>query len=271
MPSDNLSRVKITHLKKWGRNIVSFFTERPEKFSFKSGQFVRICPESNLTLNTNPVWRAQSIASSPDDKFLEFLVVFGKTGDFSQLSANLKPGDYFLLEKNNYGYLTLDRFSKEGDLWLIASGTGLAPFLSIIRDFSTLNKFNRVNLIHTVRNKDNLVYHNEIMQLKLAPNFFENKNKITYLPVVTREIVDVVGLIQGRKFEYISSGEHITSLLKSGKLETVTNCKFTTKESKVMICGNPQMIKETRSHLKEIGFVTSKRNTPGQIAVENYW
>lgn len=240
---------------------------------FKAGQFARISPETNPKnhLKNDLIWRAQSISSGPLDVFLEFLIVFGGEGEFSQECAKLKKNDSLFIDNQSYGFLTLERFSNMGDLWLFASGTGIAPFLSIIKDVDALKKFNRVNLVHSVGHSKSLAHYKEFLNIKTISKSVLNQKLLTYLPIVTQQVTPLLGLINGKEIKYKSLKKRFTSMLVSGELEHLAECKLSVKMSKIMICGNPEMIKDTRNFLKPLGFVTSKRNTPGEIAVENYW
>ena len=175
------------------------------------------------------------------------------------------------LDNQNYGYLTLDRFPNTGDLWLFATGTGIAPFVSIVKHFQALKNFKTINLVLSLSNALSLNYYNEFLHLNTILKHPEIKKKLTFLPVITRELTTLQALIKGEKINYNSSNKRLTKMLTDGELEEKVKCELSLTESKIMLCGNPQMIKDTRDILKNLGFKTSKRSSPGQIAVENYW
>ena len=175
------------------------------------------------------------------------------------------------LDNQNYGYLTLDRFPNRGDLWLFATGTGIAPFVSIVKHFQALKNFNTINLVLSLSNALSLNYYNEFLHLNTILKHPEIKKKLTFLPVITQELTTLQALIKGEKINYNSSNKRLTKMLTDGDLEEKVKCELSLTESKIMLCGNPQMIKDTRDILKNLGFKTSKRSSPGQIAVENYW
>jgi len=253
--------------------MVHIRTNRPAEFVFIPGQFARISSEKRTSVNSNsePIWRAQSITSGPHDKFLEFFIILGEDGQFSKELQKLKIGDNLFLDNQNYGYLTLDRFPSAGDLWLFASGSGIAPFVSILKHFQALKNFKTVNLVLSLRDALSLTYYNDFLDLNDIAKHPEIKKKFTFIPIITQEITTVKGLVRGKNISYNSSKKRFTSMLTDGRLEELIHCKLSLKESKIMLCGNPLMIKDTRNILKNLGFKSSRKNIPGEIAVENYW
>ncbi len=273
MTPKNSTKVKITYLKNWANNLVCIRTFRPKGYFFKPGQFARISATrvTSVSLNAKLIWRAQSITSCPMDEFLEFLIILGDEGDFSNECNCLSLKDSLFLDNQNYGYLTLDRFPRSGDLWLFASGSGIAPFISIIKSFRDLEEFNRINIVHSLKEGKDFTNYLEFLNFDFFLRGSKLIKKFTYLPIVTRENVQLHGLVNGEKIRYKSPMKRFTLLLKNGELENMIKCKLSLSESKIMICGNPGMIKDTRSLLKSFGFTSSRKNQPGQIAVENFW
>jgi ferredoxin--NADP+ reductase len=268
----NSTLIEVIKIKNWSNRLIYLRTNRPEGFVFTSGQFARISTKKiQSTKNENLVWRAQSITSCSTDKFLEFLIIIAKNGEFSKDLVKLDEGDTLFLDNQNYGYLTLERFLNVGDLWLFATGTGIAPFVSIIKNVQALKKFNKINLIHSISDVASLSYYNEFLNFDLFCNYSEIKKKLTYLPIITQQKTKLQGFVSGEKITFESLKVRFTSMLVNGELEKFVKCELSVKESKIMICGNPEMVKDTRDILKSLGFVTSRRNSPGQIAVENYW
>ena len=160
---------------------------------------------------------------------------------------------------NRVGFLTLDRFPDGRDLWLLATGTGIAPFLSILQDFQAWQRFERIILVYSVREARELAYQQLIAELPQREYLEGLGSKLLYLPVVTRE--QVPGALHAR----------ITTLIESGELERAADLQLTPEHSRIMLCGNPQMIEDTRAVLKARDLNLALTRKPGQVAVENYW
>jgi ferredoxin--NADP+ reductase len=253
-----VTSVRITSIYRWTDHLFSFKTERPAGFKFTAGQFARlglpVAPGSS-----DLVWRAYSIASGPYDDELEYYSIVVPDGAFTSQLKTLKVGDALLMERQNHGFLTIDRFALTGDLWMLASGTGLAPFLSILQDPQAWEAFDRLILVHSVRAQAELAYKDWIEALPQDPVFGEwAADKLIYQPVVTREATTYPAL-------------RIPSLIDSGELAQLIGRPLTPEVAKCMLCGNPEMVTETRNSLKKHGFVSARSSRPGQIATENYW
>ncbi len=203
------------------------------------------------------------MVSSPYDEHLEFFSIVVPDGAFTTHLNQLKVGDTIFVDKTNFGFLTTARFESGNDLWLLGSGTGLAPFISILHDPATWEQFQNIILVHSARTAEELVYQETIHGLNTHPMLLELvdnlPNRFQYIPVVTREVV--AGTL----------GQRITSLLTDGQLLEKSGLKFSQEDSRFMICGNPDMVTDIRNTLKTMGFGPARRNKPGEIAVENYW
>lgn len=248
---------KVTYIKKWTDHLFSFRTTRYEGFKFIPGQFARLGVNKE---DGSIVWRAYSIVSADYDEELEFYSIVVPDGEFTQRLKKLKIGDTIYVDKTNYGLLTTDRFENGKHLWLLSTGTGLAPFISIMFDFHIWEQYEKIILVHCARNKEELAYQD------LINNFYTNEfyadfvyNKLIYVKILTRENngADLYG--------------RITDLLKNKKLEEFVNIPINVEDSRLMICGNPQMVDDTRKILGERDLVISRRGKPGNMAVENYW
>ena len=231
-------------------------TTRDRGFRFRAGQFARL---GVVKADGTTVWRAYSMVSSPFDEFLEFFSIVVPDGEFTSELSRLKPGDCLLVERQAFGYLTLDRFVDGRDLWLLSTGTGVAPFLSILQDFEVWEKFERIILVYSVREGRELAYQALIEGLTQRDYLAEYAHKFRFIPTVTRE--QHPAALNGR----------ITTLIENGELERAANVTLTPEHSRVMLCGNPQMIDDTRKLLKAKGLQLSLTRRPGQVAVENYW
>jgi len=237
----------------------SLFTLRAGRdtgFRFRAGQFARL---GVTKADGAVVWRAYSMVSSPYDEFLEFFSIVVPGGEFTTELSRLREGDSLLVDRQAFGYLTLDRFIGGRDLWLLATGTGVAPFLSILQDFEAWERFERIILVYSARQVVELAYRELIAGLGERDYLAEYAHKLQFIPTVTRE--QCPGMLSGR----------ITRLIESGELERVAGVALTPEHSRVMLCGNPQMIDDTRAVLKQRNLHLSLSRRPGQVAVENFW
>lgn len=237
-------------------SLFTFRATRDPGFRFRAGQFARL---GVTKADGSSVWRAYSMVSSPYDEFLEFFSIVVPGGEFTSELSRLKAGDSLSVDRQSFGYLTLDRFVDGRDLWLLATGTGIAPFLSILQDFEVWEKFERIVLVYSARAYKELAYQDLINGLLDREYLAQYKGKLVYLPIVTREVVH--GVLNGR----------ITTLIENGQLEAAAGIELNAEHSRVMVCGNPQMIDDTRALLKARGMQLSLTRRPGQVAVENYW
>ncbi|CAM8647151.1 Hmp Flavodoxin reductases (ferredoxin-NADPH reductases) family 1 [Burkholderiales bacterium] len=256
--SDKTQEVEVTWVHRWTDHLFSFRTTRPAGFRFSPGQFARLGIKAEKSDEAPSIWRAYSLVSGPYDEYLEYYSIVVPDGAFTSRLCTLEPGHTIWMELQNHGFLTLDRFPLEGDLWMLASGTGLAPFLSILADPVAWESFDRLLLIHSVREAQELAYRAQIESLGEHPVFGEWASRLRYQPVVTRE-----------KTEY--PNERLPALIASGALEASLATELTLARSKLMLCGNPEMVKDTREALQAKGFVSARSSRPGQIATENYW
>lgn len=248
---------KITELKQWTDHLFSFKITRNEAFKFIPGQFARL---GVIKDDGNFVWRPYSIVSADYDEELEFYSIIVPDGEFTQTLKNLKVGDDIYIDKTNYGLLTTDRFENGKHLWLLSTGTGLAPFISILYEFGIWEQYDKVILVHCAREAAELTYQDTINEFYTHEYYAEmTKDKLVYVKILTREALG--GDLYGR----------ITSLIDNGGLEELVNIPITVENSRIMICGNPEMVDDTRKLLAKRGLTISRRGNPGNMAVENYW
>lgn len=237
-------------------SLFSLRTTRDSGFRFRAGQFARL---GVTKADGSVVWRAYSMVSSPFDEHLDFYSIVVPGGEFTSELSRLREGDELLIDRQAFGYLTLDRFVDGRDLWLLATGTGVAPFLSILQDFEAWERFDSIKLVYSVRESRELAYQSLIAGLEQREYLAEYAGKLQFIPVVTRE--QHPGALNGR----------ITTLIENGELERAAGLELTPEHSRVMLCGNPQMIDDTRQVLKARGMNLSLSRRPGQVAVETYW
>ncbi|EFF83426.1 oxidoreductase NAD-binding domain protein [Acinetobacter haemolyticus ATCC 19194] len=253
MSIEKFSVEKVLSVHRWTNTLFSFTMTRPAHFKFTAGQFARI----GLMVDGELVVRAYSVVSSPFDETLEFFSIVVPEGAFTSNLQHLKVGNELYLEKISYGYLTLARYQQPlpKDLWLLATGTGLAPFLSMLQDFETWNKYQHINLVYSVRTASELAYVERIQEI--AATFGEGHLGFQFVPIITRD--------PNAKLH-----DRLPILIANGQLEKVVGLEFNPETSHVMLCGNPQMVDDTKEALKQRG-LTMNRRGEGNIAVENYW
>ncbi|AWA48697.1 MAG: ferredoxin--NADP(+) reductase [Acinetobacter sp. GWC1_38_13] len=244
---------KVLSVHRWAHNLFSFTMTRPAHFKFTAGQFARI----GLMVNGELVVRAYSVVSSPFDENLEFFSIVVPDGAFTSNLQHLEIGDELYLDKTAYGYLTLARYQLPlaHDLWLLATGTGLAPFLSMLQDFETWTKYQHIHLIYSVRSTAELAYVDRIQEI--AESFGEGHTGFKFVPIITRD-------------PNATLHDRLPVLIENGELEKVVGLSLNPATSHVMLCGNPQMVEDTKDALKQRG-LTMNRRGEGNIAVENYW
>jgi ferredoxin--NADP+ reductase len=257
MSDDKYTTETITDVRSWTDGLFSFRTTRDRGYRFVPGQFARLGVSGAAEGST--VWRAYSIASAAHDEHLEFFSVVIPGGQFTGRLSKLRQGDAIHVERRSYGFLTTDRFEAGRDLWMLATGTGLAPFLSILHDFDTWERYENLVLVQSVRTQAELAYEDLIRGFEGSEYYGEFAHKLRYVRIVTREPV------QG------ALGDRVTKLLGNGVLEENVGLKLDQDRSRIMLCGNPEMVEDSRKLLVGRGYRMSRRGDPGHLAVENYW
>jgi ferredoxin--NADP+ reductase len=254
--------------------LFSITVTRDQGFSFLPGQFARLglCVGAAQGGSQHPSptpneWRAYSMVSKPDDNVLEFYSVVVPDGKFSPTLASLEPGDPLWIDKTVFGFLTLERFTDGEDLWLIATGTGLSAYLSMLRDPATWSRFKRIILLHGVRHANELAYRQELIELSTHAD--KTRAQFIYLPITSQE--PLTGELSPAINPLLTSPARLTTLLTSGELEQRAGMPLEPDRSRVMLCGNPAMVTEMRALLAERGFAPGRRGIAGNLAVENYW
>jgi ferredoxin--NADP+ reductase len=229
----------------------ALFTLRVEgaPLSFEAGQFVRIA----LDIGGQRVARPFSMVNAPQDPMLEFYGIVVPEGPLSPRLARLGPGERLYVAANPAGFLVLSELPEAETLWLLSTGTGIAPFISMLRNGTAWQRFRNVVLVHAVRHGRELVYQEELHEIRMKHPHF------TYLKVVSRE--DAPGALRGR----------IPALVRDGRVEAAAGLKLAPETSQVMLCGNPDMLKDTTAVLTARGMRKNRRRTPGHITVESFW
>ncbi|MER2527537.1 MAG: ferredoxin--NADP reductase [Candidatus Competibacter denitrificans] len=238
----------------WNETLFSFKTTRDAALRFRNGHFVMI----GLEVEGRPLLRAYSIASANYEEHLEFFSIKVRNGPLTSRLQHLKEGDTILVGRKPVGTLVIDDLLPGQRLYLFGSGTGLAPFLSIIKDPDTYQGFEKVVLVHGVRHISELAYADFIKE-ELPKNEFLGeliREKLIYYPTVTREPFHNRG--------------RLTHLIKSGKIfEDLGLPPLDPAQDRAMICGSPGLLKDTCTLLNERGFSISPHiGEPGHYVIE---
>lgn len=246
---------KIIDVIHWNDTLFSFKTTRQRSLRFRNGEFIMIGLERE---GLKPIMRAYSIASANHEEFLEFFSIKVPDGVLTSRLQHLQVGDEVLIGSKPTGTLVIDDLRNGRNLFLIGTGTGLAPFLSIIKDPETYERFEKVILFHGVRFVNEVAYHKMLTEDLQKHEYLGEmiSEQLIYYPCVTRE-------------RYQNQGR-ITDLIKTGKLcRDLKLPELDPKLDRIMMCGSPSMLKDTRSILDTIGFEeSSKKGVQGDYVVE---
>ena len=243
----------VTHVHHWNESLFSFKTTRDTGFRFKNGHFVMV----GLPDEGKPLLRAYSIASANYEDELEFFSIKVPNGPLTSRLQHLQVGDEVLVGKKPTGTLVTDQMLPGKHLYLISTGTGLAPFMSIIKDHEIYDQFDKIILTHGVRYTSELAYVDYIQNELPNNEYFGElvREKLIYYPTVTRE-------------DYKNNGR-LTDLMTSGKLFVDIGLpKPNVEDDRFMICGSPSMLKDTCAILNERGFGEVRNGQPGHYVIE---
>jgi ferredoxin--NADP+ reductase len=249
----NFHQETVLAVRHWTDTLFSFRTTRDPGFRFSSGQFTMM----GLEITGKPLTRAYSIASGHYDDILEFFSIKVPDGPLTSRLQNLREGDRVLVGRKAVGTLLHDNLLPGKRLWLLSTGTGLAPFLSVIKDMEIYERFEKVILVHGVRHIAELAYMDFITK-DLPDDPYLGPvigSKLIYYPTVTRE-------------PYRNRGR-LTELIWSGKLfKDLSLPDFDIATDRIMICGGPDMLAETRAMLDARGFIEGSHGTPAHFVIE---
>ena len=238
------STEKVLSVHHWNDTLFSFKTTRQQGLRFENGQFVMI----GIEVEGRPLTRAYSMASPNYEEHLEFFSIKVPNGPLTSRLQHLKVGDDLLVSRKPTGTLVIHDLRPGKNLYLLSTGTGLAPYMSLIQDIEMYERFEKIILVHGVRTVNELAYA-DFIENELPNNEFfgeEVKNKLIYYPTVTRE-------------EFRNRGR-LTNLITSGKLFTDIGLPpINPKEDRAMICGSAEMLKDTEEILDSLGFEVSPR------------
>jgi ferredoxin--NADP+ reductase len=237
----------------WTDRLFSFTTTRDQALRFSNGHFTMI----GLRVDGKPLLRAYSIVSPNYEEHLEFLSIKVPDGPLTSRLQHIQVGDKIVVGKKPTGTLLIDYLLPGKNLYLLSTGTGMAPFLSIIRDPETYERFEKVILVHGVRQVQELAYHDYLTQELPKHEFLGElvSQQFLYYPTVTRE-------------PYKHQGR-VTDLIDNGKLFADLGLpSFDAASDRVMICGSPQMLKDLKRMLEERQFKEGNTTTPGDFVIE---
>jgi len=252
MSNLNVERVLSVH--HWNDTLFSFKTTRDRGLRFENGQFVMI----GLEAEGRPLMRAYSVASPNYEEHLEFFSIKVPNGPLTSRLQHLKEGDQLMVSRKPTGTLVTGDLLPGKHLYMLSTGTGLAPFMSLIQDPEVYERFEKVVLVHGVRHVSELAYQQFITEHLPQNEYFGDavREKLIYYPTVTREA-------------YRNQGR-LTDLMRSGKLfEDIGLPPLNPQDDRAMICGSPSMLDETCEVLDGFGLKVSPRmGEPGDYLIE---
>jgi ferredoxin/flavodoxin---NADP+ reductase len=244
---------KVLSVHHWTDRLFTFTTTRDQSLRFLNGHFTMI----GLKVNNKPLLRAYSIVSANYEEHLEFLSIKVPDGPLTSRLQHIQVGDTIIVGRKPTGTLVIDYLVPGKRLYLMSTGTGLAPFMSIIRDPATYEKFEQVILVHGVRQVDELAYHDLLVEHLPNHEFLGEMvtSQLRYYPTVTRETYKNMG--------------RVTELIESGKLTSDLGMPaLNAAEDRVMICGSPGMLRDLKHLLEGRGFKEGNTSTPGDFVIE---
>ena len=237
----------------WTDRLFSFTTTRDQTLRFSNGHFTMI----GLEEGGKKLLRAYSIVSPNYEDHLEFLSIKVPGGPLTSKLQHIKPGDRIIVGRKPTGTLLIDYLLPGKRLYLLATGTGLAPFMSVVRAPETYERFEQVILVHSVREVDELAYYEYLVKHLPSHEFLGDlvTSKLRYYPTVTRE-------------EFVNTGR-ITELIESGKLFADLGVPgLDAANDRVMLCGSPAMLRDLKQILESRGFREGNTSTPGDFVIE---
>ncbi|BCK77426.1 ferredoxin--NADP reductase [Acetobacter aceti NRIC 0242] len=249
----HLFPAKVLTVHHWTDRLFSFTTTRDQALRFENGQFTMI----GMEVDGKPLLRAYSIASPNYEEHMEFLSIAVPDGPLTSRLRHVKVGDTVLIGRKPVGTLLLDNLRPGRNLYFLSTGTGLAPFMSLIKDPECYERYENVILTHTVRISGELAYFNHIRHELPEHEFLGEMiaDKLRYYPAVTREDFEVT--------------DRITTLIENGKIFKDLNLPpFDPELDRVMICGSPEMLADTEKMLEARGFDEGNNSKPGAYVVE---
>lgn len=239
----------VVNQKRWTKTLFSLQVEA-DVAAFEPGQFAKLA----LVVEGAMIARPYSFVNAPKERPHEFYYVTLPDGPLTQRLCKLAAGEAIYLAPRPAGFLVLSEIPDGENLWLISTGTGIGPFLSILKSEAAWQRFRQVVLVHAVRHAEELTYRDSLSRL-----LREHGEQMRMVSFVSRE--SKPGSLHGR----------IPLAIEEGRLEAAAGVALSAKTSQVMICGNPDMVTDTSAALARRGMKKHRRREPGHITVENYW
>jgi ferredoxin--NADP+ reductase len=244
---------KVTGRRIWADGLFTIELEADGVERFCPGQFLQVGLMVQIDGREEHIYRPYSVAS-PWGERLEFFVVVVPEGQLTPRLWNLKTGDEVTVSARAAGRFTLEHTPAAENLWLVATGTGLAPYIAMLRTPEPWENYKRIVVVHGVRNAADLAYADELGQ-----RMQEHPGQLAYVPALTRE--EAPGALTGR----------IPGLVESGQLEEAAGVSLAADNSAIMLCGNPAMLDDMESVLAKRGIQRHRSKAPGQLVLERYW
>lgn len=247
-----VAALKVRNIRHWTDKTFSFQCERPASFRFRSGEFVMI----GLPVDGKPLLRAYSICSPSWDEELEFYSIKVQDGPLTSRLQHLREGDEIVMRPKPVGTLVHDALLPGQRLFLFSSGTGIAPFASVIRDPETYEKFDRVILTQTCREAGELAYGHALIEGIRTHEFLPEivGDKLDFIATTTREPSPAMG--------------RMTDWIRDGRLAAAMGGGLDPAGDRVMICGSMDMLKDHKTICEDLGFVEGSNSEPGQFVIE---
>lgn len=240
---------KVVGQQHWNDKLHTLFIDAPVA-PYQAGQFVKI----GLEIDGEIVGRPYSLVNPPARPPLELYYIHVPQGALTSCLVRLAPGDDILVSPHANGFMVLDEIPQARHLWLMATGTGVGPFLAMLDDGKVWERFERVVLVYAVRTLDELCYRERIARVSET-----HAGRFVFIPFISRESHDFA--LPGR----------IPQAIGSGLLESRAGIAITPEGSQCVLCGNPAMVEEVMQCLIARGLKKHRRRDPGHITTETYW
>lgn len=257
------SAQRITRVSAWAENLWSVHVSKPAGFTFTPGHYAKLgMPVTDKSAeqipdtlpDQGPVWRAYSIVSSPAEDFLEFLVTLVPDGAMSRQLREAEPGAAVMVESAAMGFFIASQLAPGETLWMFSTGSGVGPYVSMLREGRVLEHYRKLVIVHSVRTVAELAYADEFRAFAAR-----HGESISYVPVVTREAGKTL------------LSRRIPQLIESGELEAHAGVRLDVATARAMVCGNPEFTAEMRRLLSARAFQPCRRGLIGSMLFENYW